>query len=213
MHKNLFLLRQCKDEASKRILKNGSVSQNFRMSALRLPKVRECVIIKVWVLYAWGRQIIGASQVVLVVRNLSDNAGDIKRPRFDPWVGKMLWRRAWQPTIVFLPRSPMERGAWRAVAHRLRVGHVRLQCQYPGHKCVITTLSFSISSALLGHAVAAGGILTPQPGMEPAAPAEEARSLNHPDHQGSPPFLLFRLSLLSDDQEEQLGSSLWKEQE
>ena len=119
MHKNLFLLRQCKDEASKRILKNGSVSQNFRMSALRLPKVRECVIIKVWVLYAWGRQIIGASQVVLVVRNLSDNAGDIKRPRFDPWVGKMLWRRAWQPTIVFLPRSPMERGAWRAVAHRL----------------------------------------------------------------------------------------------
>ena len=52
MHKNLFLLRQCKDEASKRILKNGSVSQNFRMSALRLPKVRECVIIKVWVLYA-----------------------------------------------------------------------------------------------------------------------------------------------------------------
>ena len=50
MHKNLFLLRQCKDEASKRILKNGSVSQNFRM--FRNPKVRECVIIKVWVLYA-----------------------------------------------------------------------------------------------------------------------------------------------------------------
>ena len=26
-----------------------------------------------------------------------------KRPGFDPWVGKILWRRAWQPTPVFLP--------------------------------------------------------------------------------------------------------------
>ena len=25
------------------------------------------------------------------------------RPGFDPWVGKILWRRAWQPTLVFLP--------------------------------------------------------------------------------------------------------------
>ena len=23
--------------------------------------------------------------------------------RFDPWVGKISWRRAWQPTPVFLP--------------------------------------------------------------------------------------------------------------
>ena len=26
-----------------------------------------------------------------------------KRGRFDPWVGKIPWRRAWQPTPVFLP--------------------------------------------------------------------------------------------------------------
>ena len=25
------------------------------------------------------------------------------RPRFDPWVRKILWRREWQPTPVFLP--------------------------------------------------------------------------------------------------------------
>ena len=25
------------------------------------------------------------------------------RPGFDPWVGKIPWRRAWQPTAVFLP--------------------------------------------------------------------------------------------------------------
>ena len=25
---------------------------------------------------------------------------------FDPWVGKIPWRRKWQPTPVFLPRKP-----------------------------------------------------------------------------------------------------------
>jgi len=45
----------------------------------------------------------GASQTALVVKNLSTNAGDVKRLRFDPWVRKISWRRAWQPTPVFLP--------------------------------------------------------------------------------------------------------------
>ena len=26
-----------------------------------------------------------------------------RRCRFDPWVGKILWRRKWQPTPIFLP--------------------------------------------------------------------------------------------------------------
>ena len=38
-----------------------------------------------------------ASQVALVVKNLPANCS------FDPWVGKMPWRRKWQPTLVFLP--------------------------------------------------------------------------------------------------------------
>ena len=43
-----------------------------------------------------------ASQVVLVVKNLPANAGRRKKCRFDPWVGKIPWRRKWQPTPVFL---------------------------------------------------------------------------------------------------------------
>jgi len=31
------------------------------------------------------------------------HAGDIIDVVFDPWVGKFPWRRAWQPTPVFLP--------------------------------------------------------------------------------------------------------------
>jgi len=42
----------------------------------------------------------------LVVKNLPANAGDI-RHGFDPWVRKIpwkRWKRAWQPTPLFLPR-------------------------------------------------------------------------------------------------------------
>ena len=36
----------------------------------------------------------------------------------ETWVGKIPWRRAWQPTPVFLPgESPIDRGAWRAAVH------------------------------------------------------------------------------------------------
>ena len=41
-------------------------------------------------------------QVVLVVKKPPANAGN-KRHGFDPWVRKIPWRRAWQPTPVFLP--------------------------------------------------------------------------------------------------------------
>ena len=46
---------------------------------------------------------IGASQVILVVKNPLGSAGDIREHGFDPWVGKILWRRAWQSTSVSLP--------------------------------------------------------------------------------------------------------------
>ena len=36
---------------------------------------------------------------------------------FDPWVRKIPWKKAWQPTPVFLPGKPMDRGAWRSRAH------------------------------------------------------------------------------------------------
>ena len=35
------------------------------------------------------------------------------RPRFDPWVGKILWRRKWQHTPVFLPGKSH---GWRSLA-------------------------------------------------------------------------------------------------
>ena len=39
--------------------------------------------------------------MALVVKNLPANSGAIKRYEFDPWIGKIPWRRSWQPTSVF----------------------------------------------------------------------------------------------------------------
>jgi hypothetical protein len=44
-----------------------------------------------------------ASLVAQPVKNPPANAGDIKRHGFNPWDGKIPWRRAWQPTLIFLP--------------------------------------------------------------------------------------------------------------
>ena len=46
-----------------------------------------------------------AFQVALVVKNLPASAGDERDPGFNPWIGKISWRRAWQPTLVFLPEE------------------------------------------------------------------------------------------------------------
>ena len=49
----------------------------------------------------------------------------MRRPGFDPWVRKIPWRRAWQPTTVFLPgESPWteEPGGLQSMGSH-RVGH------------------------------------------------------------------------------------------
>ena len=59
------------------------------------------------------------------------------RPGFDPWVGKIPWRRAWQPTPVFLPgeshgqripwtENTMDQGAWLTTVHRVAKSRTQL---------------------------------------------------------------------------------------
>ena len=47
------------------------------------------------------------SQVLLAVKDLPANAGDMRR-RLDTWVGKIPWKRAWQPIPEFLPGESHE---------------------------------------------------------------------------------------------------------
>ena len=79
-----------------------------------------------------------------------------KRCRFDPWFGKIPWRRTWQPTLVFLPGESMDRGAWRLQSvGSQRAGHdwactqrrkVREEHSQP--LCPSLTPSHSLSSRL-----------------------------------------------------------------
>jgi len=46
-----------------------------------------------------------------------ESACQCRRCRLDPWVGKILWRRKWKPTLAW--KNPMDRGAWQAVVHRV----------------------------------------------------------------------------------------------
>ena len=55
----------------------------------------------------------GAAQVALVVKNTPANVGDVRGCRFNPWVRKTPWRRAWQPPPVFLAG---EFHRWRSLA-------------------------------------------------------------------------------------------------
>ena len=49
-------------------------------------------------------------QVALVVENPPANVGNIKRCGFNPWLGKIPWRRKWQLTPTFFLGNPTDRG-------------------------------------------------------------------------------------------------------
>ena len=60
-----------------------------------------------------------------LVAQMEKNPPECGRVGFDPWVGKIPWRRAWQPAPVFLPgESPWaeEPGGLQSMGLQ-RVGH------------------------------------------------------------------------------------------
>ena len=59
-----------------------------------------------------------------------------KKQRLDPWVGKIRWRRAWQPTPVFLPgRSHGQRGLVGYMVHGVTWSQTRLTGQLSTYGC------------------------------------------------------------------------------
>ena len=56
-----------------------------------------------------------------------------KKRGFDSWVGKVPWRRAQKPTLVFLMENPMERG----VVHGVAKSQTRLK-QLSSHTHILT---------------------------------------------------------------------------
>ena len=64
----------------------------------------------------------------------------LRRPRFDPWVRKIPWRRQWQPTPVFLPGKSHGRRSLAGYMELQRVEHDRA-----------TSLSFFFFLLVMSH--------------------------------------------------------------
>ena len=72
-----------------------------------------------------------------------------RRHRFNSWVRKLPWRRKWQPTSVFLPGKPMDRGAWWATIHRVAQSQTQLK-RLSMHACMNSVyMSIPISQVIL----------------------------------------------------------------
>ena len=50
-----------------------------------------------------------------------------KKHGFDPWVGKIPLRKAWQTTPVFLPEEFMDREVWQTAVHRIAKSRTQLK--------------------------------------------------------------------------------------
>ena len=87
------------------------------------PLLTECKLLQTLLKYNFGVYFIRGFPVGSVVKNPSANVGD----SFNPWVGKIPWRREWPPTPEFLPgefhgqRSLVSYSPWgcRRAGHNL----------------------------------------------------------------------------------------------
>ena len=81
--------------------------------------------------------------MVLVVKNLPAKARRHKRHWFNPWVGKIAWRKAWQPTPIFLPGESHGQRSLCATVH----GVAKSQT---GLKQLSMQMTFEVSSGYGG---------------------------------------------------------------
>ena len=65
----------------------------------------------------------------------------LRRCGFYLWVGKIPWKRAWQPTSVFLPENPMDRGAWWVTDHSVAESWTLLKLLNM-HTCTLLVFRF-----------------------------------------------------------------------
>ena len=82
-----------------------------------------------------------------MVKNPPANTGDM-RHRFDTWVGKIPWRKKWQPTPVFLPGKSC---GWRSLVNSSSWGcmETSYEQKFPGNPHFTVDYSTSDSNQIL----------------------------------------------------------------
>ena len=66
-------------------------------------------------------------QVVLVVKDLSANVGDVRDVGSIPGLGRSPGEGHGNPLQYFCLENPLDRGAWRATVHRVTQSQTRLK--------------------------------------------------------------------------------------
>ena len=92
----------------------------------------EMIILLLYINYTWE----GTSQVVLVIKNPSANAGDVGHG-FNPWSGRSPGGGQHTPVLLLFliyillqyacPENPMDRGSWWATVHRVAKTQTQLK--------------------------------------------------------------------------------------
>ena len=70
---------------------------------------------------------IGASQMALVVKNLTANAGDIRDEGSIPGSGRSPGEGQGNPLQYSCPENPLDRGTWRAIVCKVAKGLTQLK--------------------------------------------------------------------------------------
>ena len=76
-----------------------------------------------------------------------------RRRGFDPWVGKIPWRKKWQPTPLFLPGKFHGWDACRAAVHGVTKSQTQLSKHAPTHVPTFLTGEKNVNTSNLyfGH--------------------------------------------------------------
>ena len=85
------------DREDWRVIVHRGAKSRTRLKRLSMHSFRAMCLVLTLYPWAWG---------LPMCANGKESACQCrrhKRSEFDPWVWKILWRRAWQPTPVFLP--------------------------------------------------------------------------------------------------------------
>ena len=80
-------------------------------------KALQKLLVLCFIIYCVSYIIVGASQVVLAVKNLHTNAGDLKDAGSIPGSGRSPGRGCGNPLQLTCLENPMDRGAWQVTVH------------------------------------------------------------------------------------------------
>ena len=70
-----------------------------------------------------------------MVKNLPARAGD-QETHVHSLGQEDSWSRKWQPSLIFLPRNSMDRGAWQATVHEVAESDMTKHTHTPAKYCV-----------------------------------------------------------------------------